>query len=356
MKKILVMVLVVFMTVCLMVGCSQNGGTPEESSAAPESSSAPAEETSEAPTEESSAAADGDETLHLGAVVMDVSNEYHKSILDGAQYFCDERGYQFTGADGASDVTRQVTALENMVQAGVDGVDVRMFDEAAFDDVVQLCKDHNVKLAVYPPDHWGADISLQNGDYENGYELGKTAAEWIKEKYDGKCEVAIIQHSNNAYLLQRIDGYRDALAEFAPDAEIVATEDALDIIASTNATENILAAHPDVKVFLCIADMHAGGCAEAIDSSGVNTDDFFVGGIDAEQHIVDRIEAGGSSMKATVGTTMLPQTIAYEMMVQLEKCIKGEEYGDVTITPYVITQDTIDQYREDVASSWPPKS
>lgn len=356
MKKVLVTVLVVAMAVCLMVSCT-GSGTQESPSAEASASESASAEVSEPAEESSEPAAAGDgEPLSLGAVVMDVQFEYHKNILDGGQYYCDEYGYKFTGVDGASDPTKQVTSIENMVQAGVQGIDVRMIDEAAFTDVVAMCNEKGVKLAMYPPNFPGADISLQNGDYENGYELGKTAGAWINEKYDGECEVAFISWSMNVYLLERNRGYEDGLAEVAPNAKIVAVEEGGDIVSATNAVESVLKAHPDIKVFLGIGDTQATAAAEVIDSdSSKNPEDYFVGGIDAEEHVVETIETGTSALKATVGTTMKPQTIAYEMMDQIAKAVRGEEYHDVVITPYVITKDTVDQYRTEVENSWPPK-
>lgn len=129
MKKYVVFLLVLAF-VFAMVGCGQSGNAdataPANAGTSQTDSAAPAGDAADnTASTEPADSANADGKLMVGACVMDMKNEYFVKTVEGYEAFCNLTGGQveLTVVDGASSPEKQVEALENFINIGVDGHD-----------------------------------------------------------------------------------------------------------------------------------------------------------------------------------------------------------------------------------------
>ncbi|MDO4269461.1 MAG: sugar ABC transporter substrate-binding protein [Eubacteriales bacterium] len=284
-----------------------------------------------------------DAAIKVGLIVMDISNPYFVSCVEGAQAYCDKNGYELSVFDGAGDVTKQVAGMENLINAGCNVIDLRALDAAALADSVKAATDAGVFVSTYPEID-GCTTYLDYADYDRGYAEGEQAANWINEKLGGAAEVAVLTQPANETVVQRANGIKDAIAKIAPDAEIVAEAEGWVTDGAMTATETILQAHPNVKVICCVTDSGALGAYEAVNGAGLAADDFFIGGVDGDASALEKIKEGGI-YRCTITSANLTGEETYYMIENLVKAAKGETFDYAFSSPTLaITADTVDEF------------
>ena len=147
----------------------------------------------------------------------------------------------------SADAVEQARILDDLIARGVDGIAVSCNDPTACVDPI----DHAVAAGI-PVMTWDSDapdskrfsfLSIDN------YGSGRTAADLLARAIGGQGKVAIITGVLGALnLQQRVDGFRDRLAEAYPQMEIVrvvATNE--DINLGVQGVEETMQAHPDLR-------------------------------------------------------------------------------------------------------------
>lgn len=283
----------------------------------------------------------------VGFVTMDLSNPYFSNSVIGAQAVCDDYGYELIVVDGNSDPAKQVSAVEDLINRGAVAIDCRCVDEAAMMDVLQRAIDAGIYVNTYPDLELSTTVQKYD-DYDQGYLLGKTACDWINNKLGGSTEVAIMTQPTNASVMVRAEGMRDAIAEFCPDASIVAESEGATPDVAMSATESILMAHPDVRVILGVNDSGALGSYEAVMGAGYDESklsEFFVGGIDGNDEAVEKV-AAGSIYRCTIAGAWTVPDIQYYTMENLLHAVEGTDYDrDCVIEVQAVTADTVEAYQ-----------
>lgn len=240
-------------------------------------------------------------TLTIGATFMDMSNPYFVQFAGGFEDECKEKGYKALVVDGGGDASTQVTAIENFITQKVDAIVVGPVDQNACIDVVARAKEAGIAvLGVNQPTE-GCDGYLLSNEYEYGYYAGSCAAAWINQKLGGKAEVALIVDPSMESLVDRGQGCEDAVRELAPEAEIVSIQGgSLDGTEAAANAETILQTHPNVKVIQTINDTAAIAVVEVVKTMNKDTEDFYVGGLDATDEAIAAMKDPTSIFRASV--------------------------------------------------------
>jgi ribose transport system substrate-binding protein len=139
----------------------------------------------------------------------------------------------------------------------------------------------------------GADGSLSNDEYNYGYLEGVEAGKFIATKLGGKAEFALLAADCTPFVIPRTDGIRDGILAEAPDAVLVARQDAYQTDVGMTVTESILQAHPDLQVIGCLNDNGALGAYEAMAAAGKNPETTWIGGTDGVDQALKLIKEGG---------------------------------------------------------------
>ncbi len=271
---------------------------------------------------EGAGSSEGSGGMKVGLTVQDLSNQVWASRAKALESVIKENGGEFTYLGCDSNASKQIGQIENLVASGVDILMVHPADDNAIDAALANVPD-NIKVFVYDSDLKNGDVRFLLDNYDAGYMIGTTAAEWINEKLGGKAEVAVINWPQLEILLERENGIKDALAKLAPGAEIVASAPALTPSEGMTVTETMLQAHPGIQVVCSIGGGGAAGANEAFKAAGMLDDKIGVFASDATDPELAAM-AKNEACRSSIMYTGTPEQTAVIIYGWLEKMYKGE--------------------------------
>jgi ribose transport system substrate-binding protein len=248
-----------------------------------------------------SAAGGSDDEYTVGVTFSDLSNPVWAELVEEAQSYGAETGVDVNYVDAQSDAGTQVTQIENFIQQGVDAIIVCAVEANAVEDVTKRAQEAGIKVVGYTQVLTNVDAQYLVDSYKTGYANGEAAAKWITEKYGTEpIEWGLMDLPTFPEIIDRANGIKDAIAELAPNAKLVATAPALTIQDGVANAENFLQANPNMKAIATIGGGGAAGANEGVKSAGV-TDfaSFGIFGIDATEPEVQAI-INGDPAKTTV--------------------------------------------------------
>lgn len=336
-KKILSVLLVGAMVGTLLMGC---GGSDSGDSAA---SSDSAEST------EGEAGEGGGQKI--GITVQSLSNAYWAGVMGKLEELLKADGYEYTLVDCENNAATQVGQVENFITSGCDLIMVHPADAEAVEGVCGEALDAGIKVMCWddPMENTTANWVLDNTDL--GKEIGKTAAEFINEKFtaDDKAQVTVIGFPSTKVLLERADGIKEGLEEYCEDNyEIIAEIDGLEAHEAQSNVESVMSAHPDANVFVGVGAGAMIGANEALLAQyGAGSIPENVGVIttDVTQQQLDSLKAGDEAVRAIVGFEGSSTDTAQACLDMYKRILSGEDFSaekNVYRTVAPITLDNID--------------
>ena len=280
----------------------------------------------------------------IGVSFQDLTNPVWAGIAQYIQEFGEEYDMHFTISDCGGDAATQVSQLESYIESGVDGIFIGGVDGEALKDVTAKALDAGIPVMGIALTFGYGNCILVPSDNMAGEACAQEAANWINEKFDGECQVAILNYPQEVSLLDRGNAIRETLEELCPNAEIVAEQAAINTVEGYDATESILQAYPDVKVICTIGDGGAVGACEAVMAAGKNTDDFGVFGIDGTNEACQAIANPDNPYRSSIsyGNSIGWARYCVDNFV---KIFNGEEYNMFEMMPLIpVNSDNLIAY------------
>lgn len=284
-----------------------------------------------------------DADYSVGVIFQDITNPIFAEVSDVLQTRGAEEGWDITVLDCKSNATEEIAQVENFIEKAVDVLVIYPVDEAALEPVCQQAADAGIKVFSWDFNLECAEMAYLVDNYTVGKAIGEQAANWINENYDGKCEVAVLDYASLPVIVERVNGILDGIKEGAPEAEIVAQDSAVDAATGMTVAENMLQAHPDIKVFACIGDGGAVGANEALKASGANLEEYGIFGCDASDEACAAIVNNEAvRMSISLGT-------AAEMADKVFECVQlmlegGEYEKEVYKVANPINAENVEEY------------
>jgi len=287
-----------------------------------------------------------DEVKPVGVTFGDLANPVWADTANWMEEHGEEYGFDVT-VMGCETAEEQIEQCENFLTAGTEAIVVGAKDTNSMGDYMkQVVEDGTVVFALgYEISNYTAEMYVKN--YEVGYAVAKLAAQWINDTFeDGKCEVLINDAPEYDVLVDRVDGMKAALEEFAPNAEIVNYISGTTTNEIMPQAENALTANPDIKCCITVGDGGALACKEAAAGAGVDGEDFGVFCVDCTSAVATTIRDGGCIR----GAICLGGGATHARMILecLQKIFAGEEYEKEFAYPeYEVTIDNVEQVCEE---------
>lgn len=275
--------------------------------------------------------------MRFGYTTMDLLNPYFIEVARGMEDRAKELGIELTVHDGKSDAAAQISAAENFIANKMDAIILAPIAPEAMEPLVDQAHAAGISVINSPQRISNADAWYSVAEYEYGRSIGDLAGKYITEKLGGEASVAVLTFPEVPTLIARGDGIKDGLAEFAPNAKIVAEQSALTPDRGATAAETILQAHPEARVFVGVNDAGILGAYEVIKGQGMPEEEFALFGLDATAEAVKHIKEGGM-YKATVDIT--PYKVGQNTIDLAVNVIKnGPIKGLIKFDMSAITQD-----------------
>lgn len=286
----------------LLAACGGGGGNaPATSAPAGGATTAPAGGATAAP-------AGGGETqsgeIIIGLITKTDTNPFFVKMREGAESKAKELGVTLMTGAGAKDGDNegQVTALENMVNAGAKGILITPSDTKAIVPSIQKAREQGVLVialdtATEPQE--AVDALFATNNFNAGLLIGQWAVATMGDKkpiiatLDLAPGITVGAQRHNGFL----EGYglvKDTdpnTSDLVTSAEVVCTQDTHgDQTEGQTAMENCLSANPDINLVYTINEPAAFGAYQAIKAAGKENDIIIVsvdGGCQGVQGIVD---------------------------------------------------------------------
>jgi len=248
---------------------------------------------------DSDSAAGGSDKPEVALVMKSLANEFFKTMADGAEAHHAEHAEDYdlivNGIRNETDISAQVSLIEQMVSRQVDAIVIAPADSKALVPALKRALDAGVtvvnidnKLDTEVLSGAGIQIPFVGPDNREGAKLvGDVVAGKLKEGD----EVAIIEGVPTAFnAIQRRLGFEDAMKEGG--MKIVSSQSGSWEMAKANTVATaILSEHPNVKALLCANDSMALGAVQAVKAAG-QEGKVLVAGFDNISAVEPLIESG----------------------------------------------------------------
>lgn len=324
-KKTLAMIVSLAMTGTMLTGCSGNSG------------------------------GSGDGKYKVGITIQNLSNAYWAGVMGKLQGLLDEKGWDYTIVDCEDNSGTQIGQIENFIISGCDMIMVHPSDAQAVESVCGEAMEAGIKVMCWddPMEHTTANWILDNELL--GQEIGKTAAEFINEKFtaDDKAQVTVIGYPSTKVLKDRADGIKKGLEDNCEDNyEIIAEVDGLEAPEAQTNVETVMVAHPDANVFVGVCAGAMIGSNEALIAEfgkGNIPENYGIITTDVTEQQLNSLKSGEEAVRAIVGFEGSNLDTAQACLDMFERILSGEDFSDDknivrAIAP--ITSDNVDEVLE----------
>ena len=193
-KKIVSILLCATMVAAMAVGCGSKDGGSDSKSESGDSK---------------------DKKYKVGITIQSLSNAYWAGVMGKLEEQLKDKGWDYTLIDCEDNSATQVSQIENFITSGCDLIMVHPSDAEAVENICKEALDADIKVMCWddPMENTTANWVLDNT--ELGKEIGKTAAEFINDKFtaDDKAQVTVIGYPSTKVLKERADGIKEGLKE-----------------------------------------------------------------------------------------------------------------------------------------------
>ncbi|MDR3211329.1 MAG: sugar ABC transporter substrate-binding protein [Planctomycetota bacterium] len=285
--------------------------------------------------------------INIGFAGMTLNNEYHITLANGAKAKAKELGVgiDVQAGDQHASAAAQLVIIENFLSNQVDGLIIVPSASEGLETALAKAKEQGV--VVINADtlinrEVAARAGLPNIPFygTNNFEGAKLAGQYVREKFPKGSQTAILTgiegHQNAA-------DRRNGFIEGAGDAiQVVAEQTAnWEVDQGYTAAQNIISAHPDLKLIFASNDNMGIGALRAVEEAGLK-DKIAIVGFDAVSEALELVANG--DFLATVA--QYPSKMGELAVENIVKAIRGEPYADYIDTGVkVILKANVDEHK-----------
>jgi ribose transport system substrate-binding protein len=281
----------------------------------------------------------------LGYSPLTMEFDYFRFTVQGMREITDACDIELVIDDPGNDAAAQVSGIENLIAAGVEGVGIVSIDPVAINTAVAAADAAGIPVVSQVSTFEGADVYVGLPEHEFGRLQGHLNGLALLEfKPDQELyKVAILNaDSLGEGLIDRKQGLIDGLSESVSNYEIVSDVEAWAEDTSLSAVENILQANPDLDLIMTVNDPGSLGARSAVQSAGVDLNTgTIVGGLGIDKRVLEGVLAGDFPGTVSPEPVATGRAIAELMLRQ----IAGEEVpAKVDVPPAQITSENAQAY------------
>ncbi|HZP18832.1 MAG TPA: sugar ABC transporter substrate-binding protein [Bauldia sp.] len=276
----------------------------------------------------------------IGLVQIDLSNPFHLGEVEGAKEAARRAGFDLIVTSGEGDVNKQIQAVENLINQGVDAISVNFIDAGAFGPTMAKAKAAGIPIICLHSKPEGCAATLGFDERYTGKIVGEYSVELLKAKYgDVKGKVANLQGLLGQGLnTDRSGGFTDVMAKY-PGVQVVAQEPtSWDPTKAVSITENWMTAYPDLDLIYGNSDSLTVPAAGVVERAG-KKDQIMLVSVDGTKDGLEAVKNG--TLKSTV--LLAPQYSGFwKAYFPYLVATKKNNTTDVLIQGVLVTADNVD--------------
>ena len=289
------------------------------------------------------AAEAADKTYEFVFIVKSMQFSFMLSMIDGAEAaasLVDNIHIVCEGPETPYSVSEQIELVEQAITNGVDAIMITPADSTGIIPAIEAANAAGIPIATPNTKAYGGDVLCWVGvdNYTVGYQLGKALCDAL----EGKGNVVLIEGTaGNSTSTERVDGYKDAFAEY-PDIVLQDSQPA-DFNREKGMTvmENFLQRYDHIDGVASVNKDMTMGAIEAIKDAD-RQDEMIQVTFDVDNDCLDAIDAGEILL---TGAQEEKSQIANCIYACLLACngykVAPEQYSPMTL----VTKDNTSLYR-----------
>lgn len=281
-------------------------------------------------------------SYEIGMTVADLTNPIWAEVCDEVQKKGEEMGSNFTVVAANNDPSTQVAQIEDFIQQKKDAIIVSAIDINSVESAIKDAQDAGIMVMAYGVHTNTYDVSYTNDNAGAGQLIGEQAAQFINDNYDGKAQVGLLTFYENQECKDRGEAMKKALAENAPDAELVVEDSCVVADKAMTIVENWLQTYPDMKVIMSIGDGGGIGANQAVKAAG-KQEGFGIFAVDGTIEAL-QLMANGDPIKAEVAFGAGWQLGDGIVEVILDSLNNGITEKDQVTPNELVTVDTMEDW------------
>lgn len=286
-----------------------------------------------------------EEKKTIGVSLMTLQYEFFQDVKAGIEEAAGDE-YEIVFNDPALDLQAQVDAMENFCAQGVDAIILNAVDGSGIVPALETAEEKGIPVIT-------VDMKPEDGTFETyiGSDNalgGELAAKWalknlLQDKPDAK--VVCLTNPLSSSAVERIDGFKKALEEGAPEATIVAEQGADTRETFMSTMEDILMANPEIDLVFAYSAQGGLGAYDAVQAAG-REDEISIIGFDASAEEQTVIAEDGCYKGSII---QFPDQLGKTCVESVTKVLNGEELEpEIGVEVGVYTNDGI-VYAADLA-------
>lgn len=225
--------------------------------------------------------------LKIGMSFQEMKNQYFVVMNEALQEAGGSLGATVYTADAGHDVVKQLADIEDMVQKGINILIINPTDTKGVKNAVEAAAAKGIIIVAVDAQ---ADGPVDSFVGSKNYDAGLLAGERLAKTLGGSGEVAILDGIPVVPILERVRGFRDAVAKH-PGIKIVTVQNGKqERDFALTVTENMIQANPNLKGIFSVNDEGALGSLKAIKASNK---DIKLVSVDGNPEAVAAVKEGG---------------------------------------------------------------
>ncbi len=253
----------------------------------------------------------------IGVSLLTRTHIFYKDLEEGLSEEAAKNKFELNIAAADFDLGKQTSQVEDFVARKVDAIIICPVDSKGIGAAIR--KANAAGIPVFT-----ADIGAQEGDVvchiaSDNVAGGRLAGEFLAKFLNGKGNIAIIDQPAVTSVLDRVQGFREAIAAY-PGIKVVADVNGQSVRdKAMQAASDVLQAHPELDGLFGINDDSALGALDA--AQQFNRMNVAIVGYDATPPAVDAIKKG-TPLKADV--IQYPKKIGTTTIQQISEFFAGK--------------------------------
>jgi ribose transport system substrate-binding protein len=246
----------------------------------------------------------------------------------GAEVAAKEEGVTLISTSANNKMETQIADVENLAEKKVDGILMYAIDSAGLSPIAAEVLKDGIRLGTVD-----VGVSETTADFHvasDNYQIGVIAAHFVGDYLGAEGgEIAIVGWSTVDATVDREKGFQDTLSAEYPNVKIATYfgDGGSDRTAALDASENILQAHPGIKLIWGSNEQAALGALAAVDAANVNVPVF---GVDSD---VESLTAIINNPRFLGTVSQDPYMMGYMAVKTMASLLRGK-----TIQPSVVTE------------------
>jgi ribose transport system substrate-binding protein len=262
----------------------------------------------------------------IGVTLLTRTDEFYKDLEEGLNAAAKQHNFKLNIVVGERDLSRQIGQVEEFVAKKAEAIIVCPVDSKGIGKGIKAANAAGIPVFT-------AGIAVQEGDVvchvaSDNLAGGRLAGEYLAKLLGGIGQIAIINQPVATSLLDRVSGFREAMAPY-PEIEIVKDVNGDGVRdRAMQAAADVLQAHPQLRAIFGVDDDSALGALDAV--ADLDREDVIIIGYGATPAACDAI-LNDRPLKA--GIVQYPRQIGEQTIEMIAKYFRGEELPAVLPVP-----------------------